>query len=499
MREIEKLEDYKTLKHQLLVSHVYGEANVAADAASRGFVEVLEALCKQMGVRCVKLPVPQVAIDFVQAAVSRAQLRFLTAVEQQRQPGVNAATMYTSAGWHVKSPIRKFYPVFTSQPVPLLLKMAELRTNKRNTLTRSSNGHGTGGVKGAASATETQQIDALLPEGQRQADLHKQRQLSVGVIMGKQSIDVVRTALKEDESVFAINLNAESWFAELSDMLTSGIPTNTLSSENTAWDHWQRAMKQLSTPPWRSDVQTHLGVDTVGFQREIMVQALGLLIMYSQMRVGSKPQSAMVYLANVRRMHRRCFIPMGNHTHVIRQVLNGMMTRFTEMYGVEALIPSRKEPFTNQQVKSLVSVTELLFPVTVAQRSQFPLFARSNGLPFTCTQLDEAIQAVMAVTMTPEQRKCHSFHSFRIYLCACLYRANASTERSQRMLRWKAPESIAVYAREDIQVTAQWLDSVADQDICTIQVANLPVDSMELGFQHWYAYKDAVAPDELAQ
>ena len=27
------------------------------------------------------------------------------------------------------------------------------------------------------------------------------------------------------------------------------------------------------------------------------------------------------------------------------------------------------------------------------------------------------------------------------------------------MLRWKAPESIAVYAREDIQVTAQWLDS----------------------------------------
>ena len=43
------------------------------------------------------------------------------------------------------------------------------------------------------------------------------------------------------------------------------------------------------------------------------------------------------------------------------------------------------------------------------------------------------------------------------------------------------------------------VDSVADQDICTIQVANLPVDSMELGFQHWYAYKDAVAPDELVQ
>ena len=67
------------------------------------------------------------------------------------------------------------------------------------------------------------------------------------------------------------------------------------------------------------------------------------------------------------------------------------------------------------------------------------------------------------------------------------------------MLRWKAPESIAVYAREDIQVTAQWLDSAAIQDICTVQVSNLPVDTMELGFQHWYANKDAVVPDESAQ
>ena len=67
------------------------------------------------------------------------------------------------------------------------------------------------------------------------------------------------------------------------------------------------------------------------------------------------------------------------------------------------------------------------------------------------------------------------------------------------MLRWKSPESIAVYAREDIQMTAQWLDTAAIQDISTVQVANLPVDSMELGFQQWYANRDAVCPEELAQ
>jgi hypothetical protein len=444
--------------------------------------------------------------------------------------------------------------------------------------------------------------------------------LYVGVINCNQSILHVQEALEKDTSKFGIKVNSDFWFAELSNMLTAAVPTNTLLNENTAWEHWERAMKQLNTPAWRGDIQAHLGVDPVGFQREIMVQALGLLIMYSQMRVGSKPQSAMVYLANVRRIHRRCFIPMGNQADMVRQVLNGMMTRFSEIYGVEALIPSRKEPFTNLQVRSLVSVPdgtqtkigpvdrnnltwfslfmifhvaaqvgirkdeaaspfsdvlpkrrptrawltwyyqgtfyphldtaqlanlgdkdaavlmlppskadqhglkwsaspyflpfrkdavicaarmfrdlEVRFPVSVCQRSKVPLFARSNGLPFTHTQLDQALQSVMEVTMTSEQRKCHSFHSFRIYLCACLYRANASTERIQRMLRWKAPESIAVYAREDVQVTAQWLDIAATQDIATIQVANLPVDSMELGLQHWYANKDAVVPDESAQ
>jgi hypothetical protein len=322
----------------------------------------------------------------------------------------------------------------------------------------------------------------------------------------------VQEALEKDTSKFGIKVNSDFWFAELSNMLTAAVPTNTLLNENTAWEHWERAMKQLNTPVWRGDIQAHLGVDPVGFQREIMVQALGLLIMYSQMRVGSKPQSAMVYLANVRRIHRRCFIPMGNQADMVRQVLNGMMTRFSEIYGVEALIPSRKEPFTNLQVYALVSVPdgtqtkiglvdrnnltwfslflifhvaaqvgirkdeaaspfsdvlpkrrptrawltwyyqgtfyphldnaqlanlgdkdaavlmlppskadqhglkwsaspyflpfrkdavicaarmfrdlEVRFPVSVCQRSQVPLFARSNGLPFTHTQLDQAI------------------------------------------------------------------------------------------------------------
>ncbi len=60
-------------------------------------------------------------------------------------------------------------------------------------------------------------------------------------------------------------------------------------------------------------------------------------------------------------------------------------------------------------------------------------------------------------------------------------------------------KAVAVYVREDVQVAGQWLDIAATQDIATIQVANLPVDSMELGLQHWYANKDAVVPDELAQ
>ena len=125
---------------------------------------------------------------------------------------------------------------------------------------------------------------------------------------------------------------------------------------------------------------------------------------------------------------------------------------------------------------------EVRFPVPVFQRSQVPLFASSDGLPFTHTQLDQAIQSVMEVTMTIEQRS-DSFHSFRIYLCACLYRANASTERIQRMMRWNLSSGVyrSVFSRRfagHCPVALQWLDIAATQDIATIQVANLPVDSI---------------------
>ena len=250
MRDIESLEAYQLLKHQLMVSHVYGEANVAADAASRGFIDVLQALCKQMGVKCVKLPVPKVAIDFVQAAVVRAQLRCLTAVEQQREPGVNAATMYTSAGWYVKSPIRKFHAVSTRQPAPWLpenTERFELRAHRNTTVHHSSRLLGRGAVNAVVSTQVSHGVDSLLTVGPLHADHLKKRELSVGVITGKQAIAYVQTALEKYQSRFAIDINAEFWWAELGGMLAAGIPTNTLSGENTAWAHWERAMKHSYT------------------------------------------------------------------------------------------------------------------------------------------------------------------------------------------------------------------------------------------------------------
>ena len=150
--------------------------------------------------------------------------------------------MYTSAGWYVKSPIRKFHAVSTRQPAPWLpenTERVELRAHRNTTVHHSSRLLGRGAVNAVVSTPVSHGVDSLLTVGPLHADHLKKRELSVGVITGKQAIADVQTALEKDQSRFAIDINAEFWWAELGDMLAAGIPTNTLSGENTAWAHWE--------------------------------------------------------------------------------------------------------------------------------------------------------------------------------------------------------------------------------------------------------------------
>ena len=60
-----QLPQFKRLRHRLVARHTYGEANPAADAASRGKHAFLTALCAKLGVREHRVEVPAAAREFV--------------------------------------------------------------------------------------------------------------------------------------------------------------------------------------------------------------------------------------------------------------------------------------------------------------------------------------------------------------------------------------------------------------------------------------------------
>ena len=71
--EMLKLPEFCGLRHRLVVRHTFGEANPAADAASRGKHAFLHALCARLGVRARRMALPEAARLFVARVCARLQ------------------------------------------------------------------------------------------------------------------------------------------------------------------------------------------------------------------------------------------------------------------------------------------------------------------------------------------------------------------------------------------------------------------------------------------
>lgn len=64
---IQATPQYSALRPLLREAHVYGEANVMSDASSREKFEVISDVAEHYGVVATRVPLPQRALDFVQA------------------------------------------------------------------------------------------------------------------------------------------------------------------------------------------------------------------------------------------------------------------------------------------------------------------------------------------------------------------------------------------------------------------------------------------------
>ena len=124
-----------------------------------------------------------------------------------------------------------------------------------------------------------------------------------------------------------------------------GAATGTLDKDDRAWDFWDRFCDVYGWDPIisadlaRSDpheVSQRLAI----FQAWVYPQLRGLK------QHDAKPRSVFNgYVLAVIRILKREHIPMPN-AKAVEKNLAGLMRSFKEIYGHEALMPGRKQPFT---------------------------------------------------------------------------------------------------------------------------------------------------------
>lgn len=173
-------------------------------------------------------------------------------------------------------------------------------------------------------------------------------------------------------------------------------------------------------------------------------------------------------------------------------------------YAIIFPVPSKCDPdgsaFCNKGIPFPVAPTDpecagtlllrLEALVQPQDRRAVPLFSDEAGGALVGSDMDRALHDALAL-YNPRVAATRSWHSYRIRLASKLRAARSlsgapaySDDVIQALLRWKTPASLQIYARYNTATYAAILRSVSDEDITSIQYANLPetseLDRMEV-------------------
>jgi hypothetical protein len=170
--------------------------------------------------------------------------------------------------------------------------------------------------------------------------------------------------LSNDTSPWALNVADQGALQGLCHdvfgMARDAFAVSTHKTDQSHWRKWAEVCARLGTTPWRTDVASNAGLDSLGFRREVMLKAIALVVMYSEMAPRSrtdpapKPESAVNKLLAVNRAHRSNGYPQVSLDYV-KLVARGMLRRFARAHGALALSVHRKKPLTNDLIAGMLA------------------------------------------------------------------------------------------------------------------------------------------------
>ena len=172
-------------------------------------------------------------------------------------------------------------------------------------------------------------------------------------------------ALRRDTSEFALRpddpAELERAVRRVCNQADAGVPNSGSKKDAGYWKAWESHCAKYNTPAWRRDHAANRGDNPDGHAREIFLLADFVLDYFSKMkprrkdRAQADPQGAYKAAQAIRRVHagRGYALPSSP---LITRVLRGLLLDYVKEHGCAALAPMRKEPITNAQTATMLSV-----------------------------------------------------------------------------------------------------------------------------------------------
>lgn len=356
------------------IAHVWGDANCAADYASRLKTEELAQLCERLGVRMVRVQPPAAAMNLYHGVLDAAE----------------------EAGWRVAPnagrPLEQGPEVRLPQ-VPSRTSSTALRlqggggSTCAGRLARPLEPPQTGLRRANRCAARLRQASRRgedLPRPQPQDTLAlrgTKRRLephSVGLSTSAGFAAVpaprARCPLLRDAAQQQAAARAEAWaaspllagahqerlrdlFACSHDVAAFGSARSTLAKDELAWRHWLNFAEYLGFDPHISPAMAHQS------PHEVSALLAGyLLYVYPRMtgkrgRAWAKPRSAFQYVLALLRCFARWDVPMPP-ARAVRLKVRGLLRAFCVAYGPLALAAHRKEPMLYSMVLRMLALPD---------------------------------------------------------------------------------------------------------------------------------------------
>ena len=361
--ELEQLPQWQAIRERTIIAHCQGYVNVMADAWSRGELHVARQLCRQNNMAFSQRESPQ-RLRTLMGLLLAAHRRIKRPVVPRRpdiqftdgdgpvvfgftQPeSYGDASAFTFAGGGPSVPFSPQWSADLFQPQVSTDVSGYSALDFGNTLAA-----GDFPLRSAPASPSFEQ-PSWYASGRPAAPATPEKRQRTSGPHPQHLAASIAAMLEADDSPLALRPTSFTLLSMCEHIFDPREATvsRTAKGQQSVWKHWTVWCAENNTNPWR----LQRCVTDTDHHRESVLQTGFLPFVEKRQsatpkngRKAALPSSQAKTLAHIRKMHKDRGFPMVS-SHLVQVEIRKLYASYKEKYGVEDLIPKRKQPFTRE-------------------------------------------------------------------------------------------------------------------------------------------------------